>query len=347
MDPLAHTLFGAALAEAGLKRVSPRATAALLIGANLPDLDIVAQFWGTDAALYARRGWTHGMLAMAVLPLLLAGALLLWHRWRAKPGDDATALRPRALLAVACVAVWSHPLLDWLNTYGVRLLMPFDGRWFHGDAAFIVDPWLWLLLAAGVVLARSARWPAQLAWAALAGIATWLVLSRPLPPGVVPAWFIGVAVVLLLRWRLPAAQAGRVAGFGIAAAVAYAGLLFGLARAAETRAAERFPTPQAVQANPAPGHPFMHRIVLAYPERYRVIDYGGSVLELPRTPPDATVRRALADPSIRGFANWTRFPWWEVEAQPDGWRVRFHDLRYSRPGERCAGIGCAEVLLAR
>ncbi len=42
MDPLAHTLFGAALAESGLKRRSRYATATLLIGANLPDIDVVA-----------------------------------------------------------------------------------------------------------------------------------------------------------------------------------------------------------------------------------------------------------------------------------------------------------------
>ena len=47
----------------------------------------------------------------------------------------------------------SHPFLDWLNNYGVRLLMPFSDRWFYGDTLFIVDPWLWLILGGGVMLA--------------------------------------------------------------------------------------------------------------------------------------------------------------------------------------------------
>ena len=34
--------------------------------------------------------------------------------------------------------------MDVLNSYGVRLLMPFSGRWFYGDALYIVDPWLYL-----------------------------------------------------------------------------------------------------------------------------------------------------------------------------------------------------------
>jgi inner membrane protein len=54
--------------------------------------------------------------------------------------------------------------------YGIRLLMPFSDRWFYGDVLFIVDPWLWLALAAGILLARrrgSSR-PARFALAAVA-----------------------------------------------------------------------------------------------------------------------------------------------------------------------------------
>jgi inner membrane protein len=281
---------------------------------------------------------------MAILPLLLAGALLLWQRWRRAPGDDTPSTRPLALLAVACAGVWSHPLLDWMNTYGVRLLMPFDGRWFHGDTLFIIDPWLWLLLAAGVVLGRTTGRAAQVAWALLAAIASWLVLTRGLPAGVMIGWAIGVGAILVLRWRLAPVHSERLAQFGLLAVVAYIAIAFGVARQAESRAAARFEPAEDVQASPLPGQPFAHRIVLAWPERYRIVEADGRVHELPRAPMDAIVRRALADPSIRGFANWTRYPWWRMEADPQGWRVNFHDLRYSRPGSR-GGIGHAEVVV--
>ncbi len=151
MDPLAHTLLGATLAESGLKRRSRYATATLLIGANLPDIDAVANFWGADMALHARRGVTHGVLAMVALPLLLAAAIWLWNRWRGSTAPvDAPDFRPRAIVGLAFLGVLSHPALDWLNTYGVRLLMPFSGQWYYGDTLFIVDPWAWLLLGAGI-----------------------------------------------------------------------------------------------------------------------------------------------------------------------------------------------------
>jgi inner membrane protein len=155
MDNLTHTLVGLALAESGLKRTTRLATAALIIGANLPDVDGLAYLFGSGTdGLAFRRGWTHGVLAMILLPPLLVALLLAWHRVRGKSRDG---LRVGWLVTLAAVAVWSHPLLDLLNTYGVRLLMPFSGRWFYGDALFIVDPWLWVTLLLGILLARRAR----------------------------------------------------------------------------------------------------------------------------------------------------------------------------------------------
>jgi inner membrane protein len=124
----------------------------LLIGSNLPDIDVLAYAAGPLTDLEWRRGWTHGILALAVLPFLLTGALLLVARiriarWRTAP----PVVRPRELLLLSSLALLSHPMLDTLNTYGVRWLMPFSGRWFYGDVLFIVDPWLWLLLAGGLV----------------------------------------------------------------------------------------------------------------------------------------------------------------------------------------------------
>ena len=182
MDPIAHTLVGAVLTETGLKRVSRYATATLLIGVNLPDIDGIAKFWGHDASLYFRRGWSHGILALVVLPLLLAGSIWLWQRWRSRTAEDSEAFRPGWIVALAFLAVATHPLLDWMNTYGVRLLMPFDERWFYGDTLFIVDPWIWLVLAAGVLLARQTNYAELALWFVAAALSSWLILLAPLMP---------------------------------------------------------------------------------------------------------------------------------------------------------------------
>lgn len=151
MDNICHTLVGAALAETGLGRRTRYATAALVIGANLPDIDVPAAF--TEYGLAFRRGVTHGILALVVLPFLLTGGLLLWARWRKAERD----IVPRQLLLLSALAILTHPTLDWMNTYGMRWLMPFDGTWSYGDSLFIIDPWLLLLLLLGWLSGRWAR----------------------------------------------------------------------------------------------------------------------------------------------------------------------------------------------
>ena len=154
MDNLAHTLAGLAIAEAGLRRKTAFGATTLAIAANLPDIDAAIYFFGDGVdALAFRRGWTHGILAMVVLPLVLALCMRGVSRLRSKRADAQPASW-RWLIVLSAVGVWSHPLLDLLNTYGVRLLMPFSGEWFYGDALFIIDPWLWLTLLAGIAASR-------------------------------------------------------------------------------------------------------------------------------------------------------------------------------------------------
>lgn len=167
MDNLCHTLVGAAVGETGLKRQARWGSAILMITANLPDLDVLA-FATTTPAVALRRGWTHGALAQVFLPVVFTALVLLLDRRR--PAAGAPRVRAGPVLLLSYIGVLSHVGLDWLNNYGVRLLMPFSNRWFYGDSVFIVDPWLWAVLGAGVLLARSARRPA------LAGVAIALAI---------------------------------------------------------------------------------------------------------------------------------------------------------------------------
>jgi inner membrane protein len=151
----------------------------LLIGANLPDIDVLAMFLGGTASLYMRRGWTHGVLALVVLPFLLAGAMLAWDRYRAsrRRGEPLEPASPAWLLALSTIAILSHPALDWLNSYGLRWLMPFSDRWFYGDALFIVDPWVWLALATAVVLGKRAGWRSRAPRVMLGAVAAYIAMN--------------------------------------------------------------------------------------------------------------------------------------------------------------------------
>ncbi|ANY20471.1 hypothetical protein A6F68_01963 [Tsuneonella dongtanensis] len=180
MDNLTHSLVGALIGQGGLKRKTGLAMPALIIGANIPDIDAGCLFWVNGVEhLAIRRGITHGPIAMVLLPLLLAGGLWWFDRWQAKRGtrpEGRLSVDFVSLFALAFLATLSHPALDWLNVYGVRLLEPFSSRWFYGDTLFIIDVWLWLVM----------------------GAATWLSLRREKRGGAWrnPAW-LGLVVTML------------------------------------------------------------------------------------------------------------------------------------------------------
>ena len=160
MDNLCHSLIGMAMSRAGLNRRTALATSTLVIANNLPDID-VGVFATNTLAMSFRRGWTHGVLAQATLPIALTGAMLLYDRYRKKSGPEDVA-RPAQILLLSYVGVLLHVFMDFTNSYGVRLLMPFSDRWFYGDALYIVDPWLYLSLGVGWWLAKKSPRPAQI-----------------------------------------------------------------------------------------------------------------------------------------------------------------------------------------
>ena len=148
MDNLTHSLVGALIGQAGLKRKTGLAMPALIIGANLPDVDAACFFWLEGTQHFAfRRGITHGPIAWVVLPLILAGLLWGWDRWQTSRGKRSEKRLPVHfgwLFALSLIGCLTHPALDWLNVYGIRFLEPFSNRFFYGDVLFIIDIWLWL-----------------------------------------------------------------------------------------------------------------------------------------------------------------------------------------------------------
>ena len=173
MDNITHTLVGAIIGQTGLKRRTGFGMAALIVGANLPDIDAVYALQGIAASLKMHRGVTHGPLAVLLLPAIVAGMFTAFDRWQSKVGKrPATRLPVRFawLYGLALLGVLSHIGLDWSNSHGVRLLEPFSHRWFSGDLLFIIDIWIWLGLGVAFWWSRrreraSANWhqPARLA----------------------------------------------------------------------------------------------------------------------------------------------------------------------------------------
>ena len=289
MDNVCHTLVGAAFGEAGLKRRTRFGSATLMIAANLPDLDVLV--FATDVPSVAfRRGWTHGTIAQVLLPMALTAAVWAVSRmWPAR--DDRSPLHVRSLLLLSYVGVLSHVGLDLLNTYGTRLLMPFDGRWFYGDALFIIDPWLWLALGAGVWFARRRGAPALARRALVVAaiyIAAMSVTARVARGVALDEWRTarGVEPVRLMVGPSPVTPLRRQV-------IVDAGTHY------ETGTLEWFPAEVRFESD-----------------------------RVPKNDRDPRLVQAREAPQIQGFLVWSRFPFWTLEEVPGGTRVTVGDMRF-------------------
>lgn len=144
MDSLTQAMLGASVQGAMLGRWQGRK--ALLYGAllgTLPDLDVLIDYGDAVANVTYHRGFSHSLLVLSGLALLLAW---LVRHFRPHPGYGGG----RLFLALWLVLV-THVLLDSLTSYGTQLLWPLSTPPVNWSSVFIIDP-LYTLPLVGAVL---------------------------------------------------------------------------------------------------------------------------------------------------------------------------------------------------
>jgi inner membrane protein len=299
MDNLCHSLLGAALGKAGLARRTPLGMTTLIVANNLPDID-VGVFATDTLAMSFRRGWTHGVIAQAALPILLTAVIVIGDRLLRRHAVER--VRAGQVLLLSYVGVLLHVFLDFLNSYGVRLLMPFSERWFYGDALYIVDPIMYVALGLGWWLAarREKKGRANAFTPARAGLAV-----------------AAIYIVAMLGSNLVARRDVRQ----------------GLVRAGRPETTRFMVTP--VFANP-----FRREVIVDVGDRYekgllwfdplphfRPAGYG---VVKGLDAPDA--RALLQSPRAQAFLRWSRFPFVQVNPTPPQAGVWLNDYRYANAG---------------
>lgn len=346
MDNATHTLCCLALARACGSRLGPWGTATAVIAGNLPDLDIIVQaFGGRPAYLCHHRGVTHGLLGLALQVFVVSALMTAWGRAR------DVDVHPGGLRLAAALGLGSHLLLDSLNTYGVRPWLPFDGTWYYGDVAFIVDPWLWLAFGAGAALGvPPTRWGRR-RWWFWNGVVTGFLFFRAAlfgNPWAVPMiWGVLMPMALIARERvIPPArrQVASLAAIGLA--IVY---LLGLGVSSRVAAghALRHGRPLLAQdvesysSSPAPAIPWRFRVVLATPTELLAVDVD---LLRGQIEPGTPLPRGLDDPHLPAVTETPEHDAWRVfsrqpfaRRQPSGPRnpkpaLILDDARYGWPG---------------
>jgi inner membrane protein len=209
MDNLTHSLVGLTAAKAGLEKLSPGATTLCVLAANSPDVDIVVLlFRGRWAYLHHHRGITHSLVGAAVLALALPLVFYLADRIIAQIRKRERQVRLKGLLLVSILTTATHPVLDWSNNYGIRLLLPWNARWSYGDFTFVVDPFIWMVLGAVAFLMTAKTKTRVIYWLVIALVPSFLILSRLASSGgalngvLLPLLWIVVLIVSVTLYRL-------------------------------------------------------------------------------------------------------------------------------------------------
>jgi inner membrane protein len=313
VDNLTHSLVGVLLRRAGLGRGAPRPMLVCVLAANAPDLDLIAGL-SPEKYLIWHRHITHGVAAIPLMALAAAALAWLVERLIARlPGRRATPWNWRAAWLTALIPAATHPLLDAMNSYGIRPWLPFSSEWLSFNTLFVVDWVAWALLLVAVL------------WPLLSNLIA-NEIGAPGRAGKRAAWAGLVALSLYVGWR--GVSHARVVG------------------ALDARLWDGAPA-KRVAAFPAPFDP---REWTGYVEtdafRMTLPVSVARLEDIDRTegrkvfpPEDRTAVEAAWKTNLgRAYKQFARYPLEIVEPQPEGVRVILSDARFMRLAR--AGFAC-------
>ena len=294
----------------------------LVVAGIAPDLDYASYFGGPESFLRWHRTVFHSVFGAAALACLLAGAFrAAASRWPPSAASKIRARKPYSplkfapALVVCGIGVACHILLDMVSGSGLQLLWPFRIHWFRWPLVTDFDPWILLLLIAGILLPQLFRLIGE-------EVASGKRASRG---------STGAVVTLLL---LAGYLAGRAYLHGRAV---------DLLLSSEYHGRE----PLAAGAFPSSADPFEWRGVVATDTTIEEIDVpvtGAGAFNSDRSvthykPPDSpALTRGENTAAAQRFLKYAAFPFATLRRREDGYRFELRDFRFPSGDTSAANI---------
>lgn len=269
MDNITHALAGLLIADTviatqralGHEITDTARRTIVIVGvvtAELPDIDLAWSGLGRGGAraldyMLHHRGHSHTLVVAVVAAVVIWCVLLALGRANRAPGV-------RGALLVTCVlGTLSHILLDWTNSYGVHPFWPFDGRWYYGDAVFIVEPWLWVVAMPAVLLGERTRATRVVLALLLAAILALAWGTDNVAPWMAALLTFGTLAMLVVAARTRAVVRPLLA---IGAWIAVEATFFAAGRAAEARVRVAVPNAADVVLTPGAADPLCWSVLV-------------------------------------------------------------------------------------
>jgi membrane-bound metal-dependent hydrolase YbcI (DUF457 family) len=290
----------------------------LILSGVAPDLDYASYFLGPSSFLSLHRSAFHSIAGAAAMSSALAGLFYaLDRKWPPKKSHkrQAPPLKLASALALCAIGVAGHDLLDLASAEGIQLLWPFQAHWSRWDLAASFDPWILILLIAGLLIPQLFRLvgeevgaPRKRTTGTGAAVATLLLLSS----------YLGARAYL--HWRavemmLSSEYHGR--------------------------------EPLSVGAFPSSSDPFDWRGIVSTDNTLEEIDV--SLASGADFNPDRSLKHykpadseeleiAENTATARRFLKYAEYPLASVARREDGYRVELRDLRFPAGDEDPANI---------
>lgn len=134
MDIATQTILGAAVGELVLgKKAGNKAILWGAVGGIIPDLDVlITPFFSEVEGLFVHRGFSHSLLFAFILAPLLGLLINRIHRKKMN-------ITKFEWMKLVFLAAFTHPILDYLTTYGTGAFLPFSGYRVEFSTVAIVD----------------------------------------------------------------------------------------------------------------------------------------------------------------------------------------------------------------
>jgi membrane-bound metal-dependent hydrolase YbcI (DUF457 family) len=132
----------------------------MVIAGVAPDIDYASYFGGAGAFLRYHRTLLHSIPSAALLSCAVAGAFLLLANKKKDAKDSLKRDAPLTFataLTVCALGAGGHILLDLASGEGMQLLWPFRVHWTAGGLVANFDPWVLVLLLAGLLVPQLFR----------------------------------------------------------------------------------------------------------------------------------------------------------------------------------------------
>jgi inner membrane protein len=197
--------------------------------------------------------------------------------------------------AVALIAMATHPVLDFLNPYGLRPFLPWSGKWYYGDIMFIFDPYVDAALLAGIL------------WG------SW----RPTHRRLAAVLSLSLAVLYV---------GGRIELHSLAASNAEAFIQ----QSRDTKKSAALPemlNPLLWEVINQTDDGFVRFPVYARRRPATPID---ELTQMRNSPSSEIITKAATSRSATVLMRFARFPIVDVDQLPSGYRVTFFDFRFYR-----------------